>query len=124
MSSSFKPTWPLSPPITANIVLDQYREYAPPFDCILEVKSERLQFLIWPFVYNFEIKGNASLPDWQTVGITFASIEAAQRLILALGQDAHIHKPDSLAELVRQKVAALAGHYNTPETPPTETLKA
>ena len=51
--------------------LEQYKDYAPPFECALEIKAERVQFLTWPFIYNYEINEKASREGWQTVSINF-----------------------------------------------------
>ncbi|HEX2916332.1 MAG TPA: YafY family protein [Chloroflexia bacterium] len=97
--------------------LEQYREYAPPFTCTLEVKEARLQFLTWPFIYDYEALGKASREGWQTVKLTFDSVEAAEMVVLALTQDVRILEPASLLETVRQKSAALNALYHpTPIT--------
>lgn len=88
-----------------------YKDHAPTLVSTLEVRSERIQFLGWPFVFDYRIKGKASREGWQKVVMTFDSIVAAEMLVLSLAQDAVVLDPPELLEAVRQKTAALAEHY-------------
>lgn len=94
--------------------LKQFNSYAPPLSCTLEIKHERLQFLSWSFIYEYQLKGKAGQEGWQMVALTFDSFEAAEMLILALAQDARIVEPANLLEAVQQKATVLNSVYNAP----------
>lgn len=96
-------------------LLNDFRQYVPHVSCIVEIKAEKLEFLNWYFVEESTLLGEAGRPGWQKVELKFGSVEAAEMLVLALGQDARLLGPDYLIEMVLNKARGLVGIYGGQE---------